>query len=183
MINKKIFWAIFVLSYVVSAGVFYILGSYTQAGNNKVEVMPPKPLGEGGLLVIAIAVDDISKSVNTIVTKENPGFPPIKLRDSADSYKTANGWVSISDDMIVVFLYRDISTVLTKEELRAVVLHEVCHAKLKHSETRILKQEVDADLCSFSSGASPGALISAINKLSMDDYETIERVKILEQLP
>lgn len=181
MTSKSIFWPTFILLYVVSAILFYRLGSYTQV-SNKVEVAHPRPLGEGGLLVIAIAVDDISKSVNTALTKENPELPPIKLRDSADSHKTANGWISISDDVIVVFLYRDISAILTKEELRAVVLHEVGHAKLKHSETRMLQQEIEADLFSFSSGANLRALISAINKLSLNKYETIERVNALKQL-
>lgn len=183
MVSRKTFWVIFtLLLYLVTAGSFYTLGSRIQTSKNTIEASPSRPLGEGGLLVVAVAVNDLSQSLNATVIKENPELPPIKLLDSSSSYKTADSWMSIGSDVIMVFLYRDVSSALTKDELRAVVLHEVGHAKLKHSEDRVLKQEIEADLFSFHFGASPTALISAIRKLSPNSDEREERIKALEQL-
>ena len=144
------------------------------------------PLGEGGLLVIAVAIDDIADSVSKTVQKDNPELPPIELWDLRSSYKTSNRWMAVSDNLIIIFLHADVSSILTKKELEAAVLHEVGHVKLKHvgriHYTRITQEEIDADTFAVKSGAEIGALISAINKLSPDNDEKVARLTALEHL-
>ena len=181
MTHKKVFWAVFVLIYIFSAGIFYILGSRMQTNTPDV-VFPQRPLGEGGFLVIAVVMNNISNSLNRQIRDGNLDIPPIQLQHVGASYKTSHSWIAVSDDLVVAYMYQDVVIMLTKDELMATILHDVCHVKLEHLETRVLKQEVEADLCAYGYRAKPEALISAMSKLTLDKYETAERIKALEQL-
>ena len=180
MTHKKTFWIIFILIYGLSGGMFYFLGSRTQIGKPNV-VFSQRPLGEGGLLVIAVAMNDISNSLNRQIRRGNLNIPPIELQYVGASYRTSHGWITVGDGLIIAYMYQDFVPILTRDELMAVVLHDVCHVKLKHSETRTLKQEIEGDLCAYGNGARTEALISAMNKLTLNEYETAERIKALQQ--
>ncbi|MBI2065016.1 MAG: M48 family metalloprotease [Candidatus Yanofskybacteria bacterium] len=176
------------LALIFSSMSINVLGVHFHKGKNYLfqDSMSTKPLGEGGLLVVAVAINDISNSIKETVQKDNPDLPPIELHDLNISYKESNNsWLVVKNDLVVVFLYADISKILTKEELTAFIFHEVGHVKLGHvrkpayTQTRDTREEIDADIFAVSSGIRPTVLISALNKLSPNVDEKNERIEAL----
>ena len=173
----------FLILIVISIVIFKFFDIHIHA-NNKETVT--RPLGEGGLLVVAFTINEISNSLDQSVRKNNPELPPIKLRDIGISYKDSNSWMTIDDNLIIVFLHSDVANLLTKAEIEAYALHEIGHVKLKHFGrsyfSRVVQEEISADIFAIMSGVKADVMISAINKLSFNNDEKSARIEVLGYL-
>jgi len=173
----------FLIIIVVSIVIFKFFDIHIHADNKE---NATRPLGEGGLLVVAFAVNDISSSLSQSIEKNNPELPPIQLRDIGISYKDSDSWITVNDNLIIVFLYSDVANILTKAEIEAYALHEIGHVKLKHYGrryySRVIQEEISADIFAIMSGVKVDVLISAINKLSSNNDERSARIEVLGYL-
>ena len=144
------------------------------------------PISHDNMLIFSIRVNEISNSLNETVRKTNPEFPKIKFSNSSSSYKSPDqSWIMISDELILITLFRDVASVLNSIEVKAVAVHELCHVILGHIETnpllqeRSIRKEKDADNCAVNSGIDPNTLVSAIRKLAPEGEEKSQRISVL----
>ena len=143
------------------------------------------PVNKDNLLVFAIRINDISLSLNKAIRQGNLNIPPVKFFDINKSCGELKSWFYSDEDLTIIFLCRGLSNTLTKDEVIAYSVHEICHISLGHAETTLLKvgvnqrdinKEKEADRCAVSSRVDPTILMSAINKLSPDNNEKLERI-------
>ncbi|MDP3696842.1 MAG: hypothetical protein Q8R55_02305 [Candidatus Taylorbacteria bacterium] len=145
------------------------------------------PVGVGNLLVFDFKINEISMSLNRAIRASNLKLPPVKFFDKDLSYKTSRSWFYVDENVLIIFLYSDISSKLTKEEVLAYGVHEIGHIVLGHNNnsplanTRDVKEEKDADMFVVQSGISADVLISAINKLSPEN-EKFERIEFIKDI-
>lgn len=145
------------------------------------------PITHDNLLVFSIRVNEISNSLNATMRKTNPELPQIKFSNSNLSYKSPDrSWIIISEELILITLFRDVVSVLNSIEVKAVAVHELCHVILGHMEInpllneRSISDEVDADSCAVNSGVDSNALVSAISKLAPEGEEKLKRISALD---
>lgn len=144
------------------------------------------PIAYNNLLVYSIRINAISSSLNQAIKRSNLNLPPVKLFNSELSYKSqGRSWIAVSDNLILIFLYRDVSSILNANEVLAVAVHELGHTVLGHKSLgstyhRNLKDEKNADKFAVDSGIDPNTLVSAISKFD-EEFKT-ERVSALAQL-
>ena len=143
------------------------------------------PINYDNLLFYAIKINEISISLNKAIRKSNLDLPSIKFYNSELSYKSpGRSWMVVSDNTIIIFLYKDVSSVLNADEVMAVAVHELGHFILDHRTSDLVYKrntahEIAADKFAVDSGISPVLIISALNKLSPDNYEKSERILAL----
>ena len=140
------------------------------------------PIGYDNLLVYAVRINEISSSLNRAIKKSKLNLPPVKLYNSELSYKSpGRSWIAVSEDLILIFLYHDVSNILNTNEILAVAVHELGHTVLSHKNSgliyqRSIENEKNADKFAINSGIDPNTLISAIDKLIAEDQEKTERI-------
>jgi predicted metal-dependent peptidase len=120
--------------------------------------------------------------VNRQIGRDNLKIPPVKLQHIGSSYKNSDSWIAVSEDLIIAYIYLDVAAVLTKDELKATILHDICHVKIQHLEIRTLSQEIEADVCAYDYGIGANVLMSAIDKLVPNGAEKNERIRALKEL-
>lgn len=146
------------------------------------------PISYNNLLVYAVRINEISSSLNQAIKRSNLNLPPVRLYSSELSYKSpGRSWIAVNDDLILIFLYHDVSSTLSANEILAIAVHELGHTILGHKNPgsiyqRNTEHEKDADKFAVDSGIDPMILISAISKLAADDEERSERIAALSNL-
>lgn len=146
------------------------------------------PMSFDNLLVYSARINQISSSLNQAIEKSKLNLPPVKLYNSGLSYKTpGRSWMAVGDNLIIVYLYYDVSNILDSNEVLASAVHELGHAVLGHKKSlsiyeRNINYEIDADKFAVESGIDPKTLISAINKLAAENEEKTKRVTALTGL-
>lgn len=153
---------------------------------------PDMPIREDNLLVFGVRVNEISSSLNKAIKRDKLDLLPVKFFDINKSCGELKDWFYIDRNfnLTIIFLCRDLSNKLTKDEIMAYSVHEIAHIVLGHAEffspalphTRNIIHEQEADDLAVRSGISPSLLMSAINKLSADNQEKDQRIKTLEAL-
>lgn len=146
------------------------------------------PMSFDNLLVYSARINQISSSLNQAIEKSKLNLPPVKLYNSGLSYKTpGRSWMAVGDNLIIVYLYYDVSNILDSNEVLAAAVHELGHAVLGHKKPtsiydRNIDHEIDADKFAVESGIEPKTLISALNKLAAENEEKTRRVTALTGL-
>jgi hypothetical protein len=143
-------------------------------------------IDEDNLLIFSIRLNEASSLLNRKIKEANLNLPPVELFDSDLSYKSpGRSWIVVSNDLILIILYRDVLSSLDPDEIQGVVLHELGHVALGHlisplsAEQRDTQMEKDADNFAVDSGINPDVLISAINKLAPESDEKSQRIASL----
>lgn len=146
------------------------------------------PINSVSILVYSVKINEISSSLNDVIKRSKLKLPPVRIYDSDLSYKApGRSWIAVNNDLILIFLFRDVSSVLNANEVLAVAIHELGHTVSGHKKTgpgniRNVDYEMEADKFAVDSGIDPKTLISAINKLAFQDEEKVKRIVALTQL-
>lgn len=148
----------------------------------------PPPINKNDILIFASRMNKVAQSLNRAIKKANLDLPTVRLYESSLSYKVpGRSWIRFQEDLIVIYLYQDVASVLTINEVQAVAVHELGHKILGHIRSpghllpRNIQEEKDADKFAVELGIQAKFLISAIEKLGEEaSREKIERIAILE---
>jgi len=168
---------------------FNILSAY-EFGSNSSSV----PVSRDNILVFALRINDISSSLNKAIKQGNLNIRPVRFDELNRSCGEFNSWYYDDDYLTIIYLCRDLSNLLTKDEVVAYSVHELCHILLGHNDKNVprtsnkqrnIEEEIDADYCAVESKVDPVILTEAIRKLASDDpwiNEKNRRILFLEKL-